>query len=158
MNSHLTFSAQSTQRPVANSVITTEKPKSAITDLNRSIFRTIVLAQLRGSAAIPYGLGLDACVYRQLLKTINDPLISLLDERWFQPEYRALRHRSDTIKELTKLRISERNALVDLLFQASHIAVPNAVHAAIVVATACLSPSHLWKTLGLENRQQLRTY
>ncbi len=157
MNLRLSYELEPHPLPSLN-VHAPRETNNQITGTNRLIFHTIVQAQLRGIAAIPYGLGLDACVYRKLLQTINDPLIYALDEQWHQPINSALRRRSNTITELTKMRIAERNALVDLLFHASNIAVPNAVQAAIVVATACLSPSHLWKTLGLENREQLRTW
>lgn len=157
MNLRLSYELERNHQPAFNSTVA-QVTHNQITQINRLIFLTIIQAQLRGIAAIPYGLGLDACVYRKLLQTINDPLILALDERWHLAANSALRQRSNTITELTKLRIAERNAIVDLLFHASNMSVPNAVQAAIVVATACLSPSHLWKTLGLENREQLRTW
>ncbi len=131
---------------------------SPMTALNRVIFSKIIQAQLTGRAALPHGLGLENTVYLDLLKDINhDPLFEL-EEQWRGPSFKSLRDRSQIIENLNNMRLAERNSLVDLLFNISNVSVPYAIQSAIIVATACLSPSHLWKTLGLLSREELASW
>ncbi len=127
-----------------------------MTPLNQNMFAIILRAQLEGRANLPYGLGLEIPVYKDVLNaTHNHELIKQEQHHSLLP-CSPMRQRSALINILTENRMQERNDLVELLFQHAEISVPFATQMAIVIATACLAPAHLWKTLGLNRRFQLR--
>ncbi|WP_187265391.1 nitrogen fixation protein NifQ [Reinekea thalattae] len=133
------------------------KKISNMTSENRAIFAKVIRAQLRGLANLPYGLGLDKHVYQELMQAIDIEPLTLMDMRWNTTNSQAKQMRSEVINQLIELRMAERNQLVELLTKHSSNAPYSAV-AAIVVATACLSPAHLWKTLGLDSRDELKEW
>lgn len=134
------------------------KRLSTMTSENRACFAKVIRSQLRGLATLPYGIGLDKHVYLELLQAIDIEPLTMMDERWQQRIHGSLRQRSEIFNELIDLRLAERNALVDLLVSHASESAPYAVQVAITVATACLNPSHLWKSLGLDSREELGTW
>lgn len=125
---------------------------------NRMYFKQIIQAQLQGWATLPYGLGLEIPVYRHLLSSIDDNALSTYDQQRSLAVNSDFKQRSALIKSLIEMRMAERNELVEMLFHHARLETPFATQAAIVVATACLSPMHLWKTLGFSDRTQLREF
>jgi nitrogen fixation protein NifQ len=94
-------------------------------------------------------------VYKQLLNATNNAALIAYDAERSLATGSEFKQRSALIKDLTAMKMAERNELVELLFHHARLETPYATQAAIVVATGCLSPSHLWKTLGFSNRQEL---
>lgn len=125
---------------------------------NRAYFKQIIQAQLQGWATLPYGLGLEIPVYRHLIKAINDAELTAYDQQRSNSLNSEFKQRSGLIKSLIEMRMAERNELVEMLFHHARLETPFATQAAIIVATACLSPMHLWKTLGFSERSQLREF
>jgi nitrogen fixation protein NifQ len=128
---------------------------SEMTEENRLYFSKIIQAQLQGWATLPHGLGLDMPVYRNLLAATNNTALIAYDTERSNVKNSDFKQRSALIKELTAMKMAERNELVELLFHHARLETPFATQAAIVVATGCLSPMHLWKTLGFSNRSEL---
>ncbi|GAD01752.1 nitrogen fixation protein NifQ [Agarivorans albus] len=122
---------------------------------NRNWFKLIIHSQLNGQAELPYGLGLDNASYMDLKRTIASDDISKQELLWKQPYKAGLRKRAQVLEEVFELRMQERNELSALLFAHCNDKVPFAFQMAIIVATACLSQSHLWHSLGLRNRSEL---
>lgn len=125
---------------------------------NRQFFKQIISAQLQGWATLPHGLGLDMPVYRHLLSAIGDPELNNFDQQRSLTQSSDFKQRSALIKSLIEMRMAERNELVEMLFHHARLETPFATQAAIVIATACLSPMHLWKTLGFADRAQLKQF
>lgn len=134
------------------------KKISAMASENRACFAKIIRSQLRGLANLPYGLGLDRAVYLEVLQAVDIEPLTMMDERWQNRLSLAQKQRSEVINSLIALRMAERNSLVELLIQHADDSHPYAAQAAVVVATACLSPAHLWKTLGLDSREELKMW
>ncbi|WP_432459280.1 MULTISPECIES: nitrogen fixation protein NifQ [unclassified Agarivorans] len=122
---------------------------------NRHWFRQIILAQLKGDTALPHGLGLDNASYLELKRAICSGTVDKQERAWLKPVHSLLRKRADTLDELIDLRAKERNELIALLFQYANQDEPFALEMAIVLASASLSASHLWRSLGLKQRSDL---
>ncbi|WP_411991343.1 nitrogen fixation protein NifQ [Agarivorans sp. DSG3-1] len=122
---------------------------------NRNWFKQIISAQLSGEAALPYGVGLDNSCYLDLKRAINNSEIENLELLWKQPFKESLRKRANVLSEVCSLRAQERNELIAVLVEHANHKAPYALQMAIIVATACLSQSHLWRSLGLKHRDEL---
>jgi len=122
---------------------------------NRAWFKSIILAQLAGNAALPHGLGLDNASYLELKRAVNNREVENQELLWRQPFKANLRKRSEVLAEVFSLRAQERNELINVLIEYANPKAPYALQMAIVVATACLSQAHLWRSLGLSERAEL---
>ncbi|MBW8191959.1 nitrogen fixation protein NifQ [Neiella marina] len=112
-------------------------------------------AQLCSVASLPYGLGLEHAAYQELLRQLNHSVLFQLDEAW-QVSSGPNKQRAAALAALVNLQLSERNELVTLLMSHLNPAVYHGELVAVIVATASLTPGHLWKSLGLASRAQLR--
>lgn len=117
--------------------------------------KIIITAQLTGKASLPYQLGLDEESYQALLTSIDDDEINRLNYFWLSKSTSSAHEKSHILETLVSLRQSERDALITLLKRHHAQKVPFSEQAAVIVATACLNPSHLWKSLGFNIRKEL---
>jgi nitrogen fixation protein NifQ len=120
-----------------------------------SYYKTVIKSQLLGRSALPYGLGLTLTNYQELLLKLNDPQLDELDQQWTASTASTAQQRSRLLADLVTMRLSERDALVSLFCLYQSKSIPFVDSATIVIATACLNPTHLWESLGLNNRLQL---
>lgn len=136
------------------------KAKNAeqLSDINQqsfTFFSTIIKAQLQGKSALPYQLGLTTKHYKSLLTALNDLEIKTLDQQWHCTTNTQQQQKSTLMTHLLAMRLEERDSLTALLTQ--HQARQSLLThcAAIMVATACLNPLHLWQSLGFAKRADL---
>lgn len=123
-----------------------------------TFFKVIITSQLMGITYLPYQLGLDEKSYYGLLHDLNDDTLISLDDKWHSHPYALHVERSDTLIDLFSLRDNERSELINLLLKNRNKSVPYSDLAATIVATACLSSGHLFKTLGFKERSYLTTW
>ena len=124
---------------------------------NREYLRQILVAQLNGATALPYGLGLEATAYQLLLVLLDDHEVLRLDREWRSGANSLLQSRAQLRFELLQMRSDERDDIVRLLGLYSDPVQSGHALMAIVIATACLGAKHLWQDLGLVDRAQLRS-
>ncbi|MEI6894505.1 MAG: nitrogen fixation protein NifQ [Colwellia sp.] len=120
-----------------------------------SFYKVIITSQLMGITYLPYQLGLEKQAYQALLADLNDEALTLLDKKWHSHPYALYIERSSTLTELFALRSTERDDLCALLLKHRNKATPLSESAATIIATACLSTGHLWKSLGFKERKDL---
>ncbi|MBD1388218.1 nitrogen fixation protein NifQ [Neiella sp. HB171785] len=116
----------------------------------------IIHGQLAGQVNLPHGLGLEYAAYHGLLLELADETLLAADKHWQNMGDNHLTMRSTVLGELLAMQLAERNELVSLLLEYAAEDAQHVDSVAVMVATACLSPAHLWKSLGLTSRQQLR--
>ncbi|GGA76743.1 hypothetical protein GCM10011369_18320 [Neiella marina] len=133
---------------------------SAVSELSQldanQLLIGVILAQLEGRANLPYGLGLSHEAYHELLLGLADESLLRAEKHWQQGGDNHIKMRAKVLAELLAMQLSEREELVCLLADYTAPDVDYSDSVAIIVATASLSPAHLWKSLGLVSRQQLR--
>lgn len=122
---------------------------------NQLIAATIK-SQLCGVAALPYGLGLECAAYKGLLRQLDLKVLWQLDDGWRESGETTAKLRSQALAELVQMQLAERNELVALLLSHARVNVYHGELVAVIVATASLAPGHLWKSLGLASRPELR--
>ena len=134
------------------------EPARTLTPLNKTLLTRVIHAQLRGETPLPYRLGLTKADYHQLLDDLNDQALIEYDRRWQMSTNENRKARAKLIDQLMTPRLEERNALLNWLFQYIASDRLHGFAIATMVATACLSPTHLWKSLGLHSRDQLHKW
>lgn len=122
---------------------------------NVKLFKIVIKAQLMGKSALPYQLGLNKSDYLSLLSVLNDELLFSLDANWYNKVSKSTLDKSSLLAELFEIRHEERLDLINLLLSYRDKNQALAIPAATVIATACLSSSHLWKTLAFNERREL---
>ncbi len=134
------------------------QPKNSLSALNKTVLARVIHAQLRGATPTPFRLGMTPADYDALLKAIGDAALLEHSARWQMPNNSSLHARSAIIEQLMAPRLEERNALFNLLV--NHLADGQEYGLAVasIIATACLSPAHLWASLGLSSREALHTW
>lgn len=134
---------------------------------NRTLFSQIVRAQITGKSALPFRLGLTEFEYKRLLKLLDNSDLERISSYWLHvdilpslnPEslaaLNAAKQKADLAEELRILRLTEWQELRSLIIQSKPEASFLDKVWASILATACLQPTHLWQSLGLENRAEL---
>lgn len=115
---------------------------------NVKLLRLIYQAQRNGRNCLPYGLGLSED-YRNRLSAfmhaeLPDLAVSFSVIPW-----------EDTRQSLLDMRRDEWREIVQLLSAHANVEHPSSSWMAEIVAAGCLGGDHLWRDLGLPNRQQL---
>ena len=137
-----------------NDVINTDLSDNS--DYMYSYFlKVVITSQLTGKSSLPYQLGLSTNDYQRLLVDLADESINALDKNWYQTAQGTQIERSKLVLELMKIRKEERDDLINLLASYRDKSIPFSDSAAIIIATACLNSSHLWKSLAFERRDEL---
>lgn len=129
--------------------------QSSIKSNNVYFFSIVLKAQLNGVSSLPYRLGLSVRDYQFLLASLNDPEINIMDMHWQQSALSVQVERSEILDELIAIRNDERGDLIALLLKNCNKADILSDFAATIIATACLNPAHLWKSLAFNERVQL---
>ena len=117
--------------------------------------KQIMHAQLSGNILLPHGLGLSKDSYQELRKALNDRYLRQQELDWYKDECKSIRDRADFCRQLFTMKEDERIALIRLLTDHRNQQNPSSEIMAVVIATACLTKSHLWESLGLTARSDL---
>ncbi len=123
------------------------KPVEPLASFNARILRLIYQGQRNGASCLPYFLGLSG-EYRShfigFLRTNNPDYVFEFDSTPWE----------DVRQNLQELRIDEWQEVRSLLLMhpRQH---PSTFWLADIVAAGCLGGNHLWRDLGLPNRQLL---
>lgn len=121
-------------------------------------YKIIVKSQLLGKTNLPYGLGLNLGCYQDLLMKLDNAELNQLDKQWQQSKKDKTSYqeqRNQLVSELIATRDSEKHDLITLLKRYQQKKMPWTGAACTIVATACLSSAHLWKSLGFNQRLEL---
>ena len=140
---------------VINNKIQNSRPIANSNQINLYFVKIVIKAQLNGISSLPYQLGLSKIAYQRLLFEINDANIVALDNHWYKKAPIIQAERSKLLTELMNIRHEERNDLITLLMNHRDKAQPLSNVVATMIATACLSSSHLWKSLAFNERHEL---
>lgn len=118
-----------------------------VDELNGKMFRLIYQGQRNGLSCLPYWFGLDADKRQEFRSFLNLKNPSL-DTDFNTPPWEDVR------QNLLEMRREEWLEVRDLLLQ---YVEPNrsSFWMADTVAAGCLGGNHLWRDLGLPNRQSL---
>jgi len=122
---------------------------------NLAYCKIIIQAQLSGRITLPHGLGLSLQSYQDLRKAINDEKLTAYEIDWYKDDWRHIRERAEFCNELFSFKEDERQALIKLLIGYSNHQDPSSQQIAIIIATASLTNTHLWESLGLSQRKDL---
>lgn len=122
---------------------------------NLEYCRHIMRAQLSGNILLPHGIGLDQASYQELRKASDDADLIRKELDWYKPDWKFIRERAALCKELFVMKEDERKELITLLSDYRNQQDASSEQMAVIIATACLSKFHLWKSLGLPERAQL---
>ena len=109
---------------------------------NKKIFSIILVSQRQGVTCLPNCLGLAEEEFSYLLKACN------LDSYLYS-------NQEDLRETLLKLREDEFDTLRNLLLDYRRGVGESETWMASILAAACLGGNHLWRDLGLKDRQQL---
>ena len=128
----------------------------SLSDQNRNYLKRILSAQLTGDVALPYRLGLQKECYEALLSELNDPDIQGLDDEWRVDAGSAKHLKSELNSILIGAREDEKQEIEYLLRSLSPNGIAGVQFFTEIISIACLMNGHLWKSLGLESRDELR--
>lgn len=159
----LTINAVASDIPADLSIKDKEevKPADQETGLELSFYHTLISAQLSGVSSLPYALGLSLENYQALLVLLSNQesgqALIEKDRLWHATSDQSVikQNKSNVLNELIGLRQNEKEDVVQLLLKHKSHKLHFTDMAATVIATACLSPAHLWKSLGFETRGML---
>jgi nitrogen fixation protein NifQ len=124
---------------------------------NARLLRSILDSQRQGRSCLPFFLGMTPldciCLLQQLVAPEPVPLgwVDLTE-----PRNRHAWKRGALRQELLELRRDEWQELRELLLAGRRGLSTAEVYLADIIAAACLGGDHLWRDLGLANRQDLR--
>ncbi|WP_349617110.1 nitrogen fixation protein NifQ [Azotobacter salinestris] len=122
-------------------------------EANRLWLERIVQSQRSGLSCLPFHLGLDEQSYAELIRT-HFP--ALADQT--SASLGSLAHECSELREdLLEMRRDEWEELRNLLLGSRRGEAPEEAWMASIVAAGCLGGDHLWRDLGLETRESLRT-
>jgi nitrogen fixation protein NifQ len=117
---------------------------------NRAYFAAILSSQRLGEGCLPVELGLNSTQYQQLLANYFNQV-----NPWLQPSEEA-KSKGDIRQQLLELRRTEWQELVQLLADYRAGQHPSELWLAYIIAAACMGSSHLWRDLGLMDRESLK--
>lgn len=123
-----------------------QDPCVLATNLNLDYLYTIITSQRRGRSALPFRLGLTQHHYKNLTLFINHTDSCELSQE--EPG-------EDLRQELMDLRIDEWRDIKILLTAHRNGCCQSEIWLAEIIAAGCLGGEHLWRDLGLNNRQEL---
>ncbi|WP_028886948.1 nitrogen fixation protein NifQ [Teredinibacter turnerae] len=117
---------------------------------NQGFLATILIAQRTGQGCLPYTLGLRDDDYQTLLGTYFSAIRGMIDSPGNFREQHAIR------QELLELRNQEFEELTELLVQNARGVHFSEAWLAQIIAAGCMGGDHLWRDLGLVNRESLK--
>lgn len=123
--------------------------------VNLAYCQQIMHAQLSGKVILPHGLGLNKTEYQELRKAIDHKELIHQELEWYKDDWKFIRERAALCGELFAMQEEERKELIELLSLYRNKQDPSSLQMAVIIATACLTKSHLWESLGLQARSQL---
>lgn len=123
--------------------------------INIEYCKIIMFEQLSGNIILPHGLGLNQATYQQLRKEVNDSVLMHKELDWYKDDWTLIRDRATCCAELFDMQAQERGNLITLLCNYRNKQAAYSQQIAVILATACLTQFHLWKSLGLPDRAQL---
>lgn len=123
-------------------------PPVGLSTLNQRLVRLIYQAQRNGQNCLPYSLGLPPESLAQLVAFMR------VEMPGFDVEFNAPPW-DDTRQNLLEMRREEWQEIVDLLLAHASDSHASSRWMAELIAAGCLGGDHLWRDLGLPNRQQL---
>lgn len=119
---------------------------TSLLNTDSALLREVLLAQRRGEGCLPPMLGLDVWTYQAMLRFCGEASELPLEAHHGHLRQTLLDLRRDEWQDIRGLLLSgirEHNVLTDWW--------------AAIVAAGCLGGNHLWRDLGLPNRQALGT-
>jgi len=115
---------------------------------NGRIFRLMYQAQRNGFNCLPYFLGVSEAEQPEFIRFLNDSDPSL-DVNFTSQSW------EDTRQTLLDMRRDEWQEVCNLLLEYARPLQNSSRWMAEIVAAGCLGGNHLWRDLGLPNRQLL---
>ena len=121
---------------------------SDIDDFNLAAIKQILVSQRRGTTCLPFKLGLSNDDYEQFERFFTlDP--------YFQGLFSGSTDIEDVRQELLGIRFDEYQDIQNLLRQHAESDSITCRWITAIVAAGCLGADHLWRDLGLKNRDML---
>jgi len=115
---------------------------------NKDWFKTIIVSQRENQGCLPFRLGLSELEYAGLKHAYaNADLVT--EKFWNDQPVEDLR------QELLDLRADEALDIRNLLLAHHHNQSVSGIWMAATVAAGCMGGNHLWRDLGLSNRDAL---
>ncbi len=114
---------------------------------NTHFFSVILQSQRQGNTCLPFHLGMSQTHYALFAQFLSDESYAHFI---YQKE-----SNEDLRQELLNIRRDEWDDLRGLLVKNRNEQISTAIWMAEIVAAACLGGEHLWRDLGLPNRQAL---
>ena len=105
----------------------------------------IIIGHFLGKTALPYKMSLTVGEFQELMDRLGPCNISL--ESPIEDD--------DVRETLLQLRFDEWNEIKELLLQYRTVENTESEWLSKIIAAACLGSNHLWKDLGLNNRDKL---
>lgn len=118
---------------------------------NQSHFATILIAQRTGQGCLPDTLGLAPDDYQNMLERYFTGIKGMIESPSNFREQNAIRI------ELLELRTEELQELTTLLRENIRGEDESEDWLAQIIAAGCMGGDHLWRDLGLLNRESLRS-
>lgn len=117
---------------------------------NQGYLATMLIAQRTGQGCLPCNLGLKHDDYQQMLDTYFSGIKGMIEGPG------TFREQNDIRQELLELRQDELKELTTLLAEHTRGVDLSETWLAQIIAAGCMGGDHLWRDLGLLNRQSLK--